>query len=40
MIFVWSFFWDSLGFAVLYLFYSEWRRLGGPDNYVPPLPPE
>jgi len=40
MIYVWCFFWDSMGLVVLYLFYSEWRRLGGPKNYVPPLPPE
>ena len=40
MIFVWSFWWDSLGFVFLYLLYREWQRLGGADHYVPPVPPE
>jgi hypothetical protein len=40
MIYAWTFCWDSLGFLVLYLFYREWKRLGGPEKYVPPLPPE
>jgi len=40
MIFVWGFFWDSMGFVFLYLFYREWQRLGGAEHYVPPLPPE
>ncbi len=40
MIFAWSFCWDVLGFFFLYLLYREWRRLGGAESYVPPLPPE
>ncbi len=40
MIFPWVFLWDSLGFVCLCLFLREWGRLGGPENYVPPIPPE
>jgi Na+/melibiose symporter-like transporter len=40
MIYIWGFFWDSMGFVFLWLFYREWRRLGGPEHYIPPLPSE
>ena len=40
MVYVWSFLWDSLGFFFLWLFYCEWKRLGGREHYVAPLPPE
>jgi maltose/moltooligosaccharide transporter len=39
-IYIWSFFWDSMGFIFLYLLFREWKRLGGAEHYVPPLPPE
>lgn len=40
MMYVWSFGWECIGFIFLCLFFREWKRLGGPQNYVPPLPPE
>ena len=40
MIYAWSLLWDGIGFVFLLLLYREWRRLGGPAHYIPPLPPE
>ena len=38
MIFAWSFCWFALAVACMALVYRDWKRLGGPDNYAPPLP--
>ena len=30
----------GLAIIPLFLVYADWKRRGGPENYVPPLPPE
>jgi len=39
MTFLWSAALYALALYPMILVYREWRRHGGPDNYVPPLPP-
>lgn len=38
MIFAWSFCWFALAVACMALVYRDWKRLGGPRHYAPPLP--
>ncbi|MDR2675670.1 MAG: MFS transporter [Opitutaceae bacterium] len=38
MIFAWSFCWFALAVVLMALVYRDWKRLGGPDHYAPPLP--
>jgi maltose/moltooligosaccharide transporter len=37
-IFLWSAFWYLLAIVPMVLVYRGWKRLGGPDRYVPPVP--
>ena len=30
----------ALSLIPTFFVYRDWRRFGGPDNYVPPMPPE
>jgi hypothetical protein len=39
MIFLWSAFWLTAGLIPMALVFRHYRRHGGPDHYVPPLPP-
>ena len=38
-----AYLWQGMGIVALIpllLVYRDWKRFGGPDNYVPPMPPE
>jgi MFS family permease len=38
LIFLWSTFWFALGLIPMWRVFVHYRRQGGPNNYVPPLP--
>ena len=40
MIYLWNAAWGVPIYLMFLLVYRGWRRHGGPENYVPPLPPE
>jgi MFS family permease len=38
LIFAWSLFWYAASIVPMLMVYRHWKRCGGPDHYVPPLP--